>query len=201
MKKLYITIGAVLIISWSLSFAEESKIGPVPAATGIGQVPDVSEVTRLGNSPMLADYIPLDKGNVWTYVIDKDGRGDVHTQRIVSESAGWSVFDNYFGKEGAALRIAPGGELLVSSGGAVSSFYTEDVTVEFPKSPVETPSGTYPDAMVVTMPEGGGFWFRDVYVRGVGLVYHEHKSRSGNASYELKSANVRGSDYPRNKPE
>ena len=195
MRTLILTAIA-LIVAIPLCFAQNPGAGSVPVGTGIGQVPESKEVTRLGENSLLAEYMPFDKGNVWTYSISKDGSAKEHTQRVVSESGGWSVFDSYFGKEGASLRIAPGGDLLVTSGGVVSSFYTDEVTRSFPEEPVSTAAGEFQDAMVVTMPKGGEFWFRDVYVKGVGLVYHERKSTKGSTSYTLKSANVGGSHYP-----
>jgi hypothetical protein len=46
------------------------------------------------------------------------------------------------------------------------------------------------------VPEGGDFWFRDVYAKGVGLVSHEQKSEKGRASYTLIGARVGGAGYP-----
>jgi hypothetical protein len=48
----------------------------------------------------------------------------------------------------------------------------------------------------VTIAEGGPFWFKDVYARGVGLVYHEHESARGQVQYTLVKAKVRGRTYP-----
>lgn len=189
----------ILIILSPLSFAEDGQKGSVPLGTGIGQIPEVKEVTRLGNTQVVAEYMPLEKGSVWTYEIQKNNKSSTHTQKIVSESGGWSVFDNYFGKQAASLRIAPDGELLVTSGGVVSSFYNENVIYQFPDEPVETPEGKFEDAMVVTIAEGDDFWFRDVYLKGVGLVYHERKTPKTHTSYNLLSAKVGGSDYPKKK--
>ncbi len=191
-----IMIALFLLVTLSVSSAEEVKNDSVPAGTGIGQIPEVNEVTRLGTSSLVAEYMPMDKGNAWTYSIKKDGNIKEHTQSVVSESGGWSVFDNYFGKDAVSLRIAPGGELLVTSEGVVSSFYNDEVTTSFPEEAVETPGGKFEQAMVVTIPEDKEFWFRDVYVKGVGLVFHEHKTPKGSTSYSLLKANVGGSVYP-----
>lgn len=196
MDRCNIFIAAFFLITFSVSYADEIKNDSVPAGTGIGQIPEMGEVTRLGKSPLLAEYMPLDKGNVWTYSIKKGGRTEEHTQSVVSESGGWSVFDNYFGKDAVALRIAPGGELLVTDKGVVSPFYSDGVTTSFPGEAVETPVGKYDHAMLVTMPEGKEFWFRDVYVKGVGLVFHEHRTPEGNTSYSLLKAKVSGNVYP-----
>ena len=196
MNRHNVFVAAFFLITFSVSNAGEIKGGPVPVGTGIGQVPEVGEVTRLGKNALLAEYMPLDKGNVWTYSIKKDGKTKEHTQSVVSESGGWSVFDNYFGKDAVALRIAPGGELLVTNEGVVSSFYSDDVTVSFPEEAVETPVGKYDQVMLVTMPEDEKFWFRDVYVKGVGLIFHEHRTPEGNTSYSLLKAKVRGNVYP-----
>lgn len=194
MKSYSLLVILLILTTCHISLAEEQNKGSVPIGTGIGQMPEVEEVTRLGNNPLVADYMPLDKGNVWTYEVKKDGKKSYHTQKIVSESDGWSVFDNYFGKKAASLRIAPGGELLVTSGGVVSSFYTEEVIVQFPEDLVETPEGNFEDAMVVTIAKGDDFWFRDIYLKGVGLVYHERKNKNNHTSYSLKNAKVAGSD-------
>lgn len=199
MKKSTVIAVLILLILSPLGLAEDAQKGSVPSGTGIGQIPRVKEVTRLGKNQVFAEYMPLSKGSVWTYEVQKNGKSSTHTQKIVSESGGWSVFDNYFGKEAASLRIAPGGELLVTSGGVVSSFYTEEVIVKFPEEPVETPEGKFQDAMVVTISEGDDFWFRDVYLKGVGLVYHERKTPETHTSYNLLDAKVGGSDYPKKK--
>lgn len=196
MNSCSIVAAIFLLFTLTVSGAEEIKSDSVPAGTGIGQIPRVDEVTRLGKTPMLAEYIALDKGNVWTYSIEKGGQKTEHVQSVVSESGGWSVFDNYFGKEAVSLMIAPGGELLVTSEGTVSSFYNDEVTTSFPEETVETPGGEYEKAMVVTIPEDKKFWFRDVYVKGVGLVYHEHKTPKGVTTYTLLKAKVRGKAYP-----
>lgn len=196
MNRFNILIAALLLITFSVSKAEDTKNDSVPAGTGIGQIPELGEVTRLGKNPLLAEYMPLDKGNVWTYSIKNGDQTKEHTQSVVSVSGGWSVFDNYFGKDAIALRIAPGGELLVTNEGVVSSFYSDQVTTSFPEDNVETPWGKYSQAMLVAMPEDKEFWFRDVYVKGVGLVFHEHRTPEGNTSYSLLKANVSGNIYP-----
>ena len=196
MNKLSIAAVIFLLTTLTISSAEEIKNDSVPAGTGIGQIPKTDEVTRLGNNSMLAEYIPLDKGNVWTYSIKKDGQTKEHTQSVVSESEGWSIFDNYFGKQAVSLRIAPGGELLFTSEGVVKSFYDDKVTTSFPEEAVATPGGKFEQAMVVTRLENKNFWFRDVYVKGVGLVFHEHKTPKGVTTYSLVKAKVGGKDYP-----
>ncbi len=197
MNRFNIVIAVLILITFAVSNADETaKNDSVPVGTGIGQIPELGEVTRLGKNSLLAEYMPLDKGNVWTYRIKKGGQIKEHTQSVVSESEGWSVFDNYFGKDAIALRIAPGGELLVTNKGVVSSFYSDQVTKSFPRDTVETPGGKYDQAMLVTMPEDKEFWFRDVYVKGVGLVFHEHKTPEGSTSYSLLKAKVRGNTYP-----
>lgn len=189
-------VGAALLMFISLSYADELKKNTTATGTGIGQIPEHREVTRLGMNSALSEYMPLDKGSVWTYGIESDGASKEHTQRIVSESGGWSIFDSYFGKESLALRIAPAGDIYVNMNGQVNTFYNAEVTASFPEDVFETPAGRFTEVMVVTMPEGGGFWFRDVYAKGVGLVFHEHKSPKGAAAYTLLKATVRGKDYP-----
>ncbi len=196
MNRRSIVIAALFMITFSVSNADEVKNDSIPVGTGIGQIPEVDEVTRLGEDSLMAEYMPLDKGNVWTYSVQKGDKTKEHTQSVISESGGWSVFDNYFGKEAVSLRIAPGGELLVTNEGVVSPFYNNEVMMSFPKKAVETPGGKFEQAMVVTMPEDREFWFRDVYVKGVGLVFHEQKTPTGSSSYSLLKAKVGGKDYP-----
>ena len=188
-------IAALILTVCSVASAQEVQGDTVPAGTGINQIPEVSEVTRLGNSALVAEYMPLDKGNVWTYSIKSGQETKEHKQSIVSESGGWSVFDSYFGKEAVALRITPGGELFVTNQGHVSSFYGNETTTSFPEGTYKTPAGNFSGVMLVTMPEGKDFWFRDVYVKGVGLVFHEHKTADRSSSYTLINAKIRGKDY------
>jgi hypothetical protein len=94
------------------------------------------------------------------------------------------------------MQVLPGGEIMTTSQGETKPFYTEDVVIEYPKETVTTPAGEFSDLLVVTIAEGGPFWFKDVYARGVGLVYHEHESARGQVQYTLVKAKVRGRTYP-----
>lgn len=177
-------------------FKAEGAPGGNASGTAIGQFAPYTNVLPGGDTLRAAEYIPLDKGNVWTYAVKSaEGSREV-TNTVISESDGWSVFDRFFGAPSLGMRIAPGGEIYVRSGGGVETFYNSLVVTEFPDKGVATPAGRFDDVMVVTVPEGGEFWFRDVYAKGVGLVLHEHRSPRGDAEYVLKKATVGGRKYP-----
>jgi hypothetical protein len=95
------------------------------------------------------------------------------------------------------MKISPGGQIYVASEGGIKTFYNSDVGTSFPKAGIKTPAGSFGDVMVVSVPEGGDFWFRDVYAKGVGLVYHEQRSKKRHAAYYLVSARVGGTEYPK----
>lgn len=178
-------------------FSSPGAAPAAPAETSIGQLGKYTNVLSQADNIPLVEYMPLDKGNEWTYAYESPSQSGEITNRIISESDGWSVFEKFFGVPGAAMRIPPGGEVLIASkGGGTRTFYTEDVVTGFPKEPVKTPAGEFGDLMVVTSPEGGEFWFRDVYAKGVGLVVHEQKSEKGEVRYMLVNARVAGKNYP-----
>lgn len=180
-------------------FIEEGYVNTLASGTGLGQFSEYTNVLPGGAESTINEYLPLDKGNTWTYTSGSGGGATEVTNSVVSESDGWSVFDAFFGVPGVGMKINPGGEVLVSSGGGVKTFYTPDVRAEVRKGPVITPAGEFSDVMVVTVPEDGDFWFRDVYAKGVGLVTHEHNSRKGSVAYTLVRAVVGGKEYPRSK--
>ena len=94
------------------------------------------------------------------------------------------------------MRIDPEGGILVSTNEQVRTFYTPEVQERFEKTEFKTPAGKFDDLFIVTIPENDVFWFKDVYAKGVGLIYHEHKSPKGSAKYSLIRANIRGKKFP-----
>ncbi len=175
--------------------AEDSGTRPAPG-TAMGQFEPYTNVLVRGENLKVAEYVPLDKGNVWTYAVKSgDGTREI-TNTIISVSDGWSVFDEFFGVPYVGMKITPAGEIYVRSKGGPGTFYNSDAVTEFPDSGVTTPAGRFDKVMVVSIPEGGEFWFRDVYAKGVGLVLHEHRSPRGDAEYRLTKATVGGRDYP-----
>ncbi|HET7290168.1 MAG TPA: hypothetical protein VFJ67_06975 [Thermodesulfobacteriota bacterium] len=178
-------------------FIDEDYANSLASGTGLGQFSEYTNVLSGSEESEMTEFLPLDKGNSWTYITGEGGEESEVTNSVVSESDGWSVFDSFFGLSGVGMKISPGGEVFVSSGGGIKTFYTPDVVTEFRKGPVNTPAGAFSNVMVVTIPEGGGFWFMDVYAKGVGLITHEQNSRKGRVSYRLVRAVVGGKEYPR----
>ncbi len=179
-----------------IKFFEDSETAAVPSHVGLEQLPEYSNVLRGFEGSGLPDYLPIDKGNVWTYRIESEKDIREETQSIISLADGWSIFDDFFGKKNVGMRIDPEGGILVSTNEEVTTFYTPDVQKSFEKMEFETPAGKFDDLLIVTIPENDVYWFRDVYAKGVGLIYHEHKSPKGNATYSLIGANIRGKKYP-----
>lgn len=175
---------------------DEDYVNTLASGTGLGQFREYTNVLTGMENASVAEFLPLDKGNTWKYK-SESGKGPSEvTNTVVSESDGWSVFDTFFGVPGVGMKISPGGDIFISSKGGIKTFYNPDAVTEFPKGPVRTPAGVFSEVMVVTVPEGGDFWFRDVYAKGVGLVLHEQKSEKGRASYTLVAASVGGAEYP-----
>lgn len=179
-----------------LEFFEDSETSAVPSHVGLEQLPEYSNVLKGFEGMGLPDYLPIDKGNVWTYRIDSGKDVREETQSIISVTDGWSIFDDFFGKKNVGMRIDPEGGILVSTDDEVKTFYTPEVQKSLEKTEFTTPAGKFDDLLIVTIPDSDVFWFKDVYAKGVGLIYHEHKSPKGDAKYSLISANVRGKKYP-----
>lgn len=182
--------------STKLQLFEDALTSALPAHSGMGQLPEYSNVLKGFEGMGLPDYLPIDKGNAWTYRIEsgKDVREETHS--IISLTDGWSIFDDFFGKKNLGMRIDPEGGILVSADEEVKTFYTADVQKYSEKTEFATPAGKFHDLLIVTIPENKDFWFKDVYAKGVGLIYHEHKSPKGSAKYSLVGANIRGKKYP-----
>ena len=180
----------------SVIFNETFTVSPIPANTALGE--DVSYSNVLSNYEQLKiiDYIPLDVGNIWTYKIESESKNLEITHEVQAVSNGWSILNNYFGQSNIAMRIDPSGQLFVSSAkGEVRTFYNDSVHTSFVKEEIDTPAGKFNELMIVTIPKSDGLWFKDIYAKGVGLVYHEHESPKGSGKYILLNARVRGKSY------
>ena len=181
----------------NVKFIEDLPKPPIPEGTSIGRLPVDASVLRQYSNNNLSQYFPLDRGNVWTYRVESQGRSYDETYSILSVSQdGWSIFDNFFGQKNIALRIDPFGIILITSDKGTRTFYNLDIQHSYKHSEFVTLAGKFDDLMVVTVPDGDKFWFKDVYAKGVGLIYHEHKSPKGLVKYTLINAEVRGKEYP-----
>lgn len=183
----------------NVRFFEDIPRPPVPPNSGIGQGASYTNVLSGYRNMATSQFLPLDKGGVWTYRVESNGSTREETYSILSISQdGWSIFDNFFGQRQIAMRIDPVGDIYVLSESGIVGFYTPEVQKSFKRSQFSTPAGKFNDLMVVTIPKTNGFWFKDVYAKGVGLIYHEQKSPKGVIKYTLLRAHVRGKDYPSN---
>ncbi|HSE83185.1 MAG TPA: hypothetical protein VLB01_01395 [Thermodesulfobacteriota bacterium] len=177
-------------------FIQDIVRPPLPAGNAIGQMPAYTNMLKEHENLVVSRFLPLDKGNFWTYRIESGGKVREETYSVVSVSDGWSILDNFFGRKSIALRVEPSGDIFVSSDGGMQDFYTPEIPKVFQESDFLTPAGKFNDLMIVSDTMPNGFWFKDVYAREVGLVYHEHKSPKGNAKFTLVKAKVRGRSYP-----
>jgi len=181
----------------NVKFIEDLPKPPIPEGTSIGRLPVDASVLRQYSNNNISQYFPLDRGNVWTYRVESQGRSYDETYSILSVSQdGWSIFDNFFGQKNIALRIDPFGIILITSDKGTRTFYNLDIQHSYKHSEFVTLAGKFDDLMVVTVPDGDKFWFKDVYAKGVGLIYHEHKSPKGLVKYTLINAEVSGKEYP-----
>lgn len=155
-----------------------------------------TNVLKSQENSLFIDYFPLDKGNHWTYRIIKPERTSEQTFEIVSYTEGWSVFDNFFGKYKTGFRIDQDGALLVSTKSGIRPFYNEDVKIREKNESYNVEAGEFSEVLIVTMPDKDKFWFKDVYAKGVGLIYHKHGSPSGEVEYSLLEAKVSGRKIP-----
>jgi hypothetical protein len=180
-----------------VKFIEDVPKPPVPINSGIGQASNYTNDLNENRNITTSQFLPLDKGSIWTYRVESMGNTSEETYSVRSISQdGWSVFDGFFGKKQLAMRIDHLGEIYVSSEKGIGAFYTPEVQKSFKKGEFSTPAGKFNDLMVVTIPKNDKFWFKDVYARGVGLIYHEQQSPKGIAKYTLVRAHVRGKEYP-----
>ncbi len=164
----------------------------------LGAPPSYTNVLLQDGKALFLEYFPLDRGNSWTYK-RKYSSGDtvVETYSVVSIADGWSIFDYFFGKYNLGFKIDGAGNLLVSSKDGISRFYTDEVVFEEKKAPFVVDAGKFDQLLVVTIPKKeNGFWFKDVYAKGVGLIYHERTSGRGRVVYSLLKAHVRGKAIP-----
>src|SRR3989304_4108828 len=69
--------------------------------------------------------------------------------------------------------------LTTSSDKETRTFYNLDIQHSYKHSEFITLAGRFDDLMVVTVPSRDKFWFKDVYAKGVGLIYYENKSQKG----------------------
>ncbi|MGQ0792765.1 MAG: hypothetical protein ACT4NX_01605 [Deltaproteobacteria bacterium] len=186
-----------------VKFIQEIPRPPVPADSGIGQIPPYSNVLKEYENIAVSEFLPLDRGNSWTYKIESEGgatREEDYSVLSISQD-GWSVFDGFFGRKNIAMKVDPSGELYVSSSqNGARPFYTPDIQRSYRKIEIKTPAGKFGDLMIVTIPQNDKFWFKDVYARGVGLIYHERATPKGRVKYALTAARVKGVSYPKVRP-
>lgn len=176
---------------------EDVPKSSVPTNSGIGQGSNYTNVLNEYGNIVPSQFLPLDKGSIWTYRVESKGntREETYSVRSISQD-GWSIFDDFFGHKQIAMRIDPLGDIYVSSERGIGIFYTPEVQRSFKKAEFSTPAGRFNDLMIVTISKTDKFWFKDVYARWVGIVYHEQQSPNGVTKYTLVRAHVRGKDYP-----
>lgn len=179
-----------------VSFKRTNSTSPVFVNNSVENIINYTNVFEDNRENLFLNYLPLDKGNSWTYEFDSPrGKGN-KTFSIVSYTNGWSIFDTYFGKENLALRLDRGGYIHVSSESGNRPFYTPDVLVIYPKETYKSGATEFSDIMVVRSSDKSNIEFKDIYARDVGLIYHEHKTDKGISKYSLTNAYVRGKQIP-----
>ncbi|MEE9215085.1 MAG: hypothetical protein V3U54_09890 [Thermodesulfobacteriota bacterium] len=188
-----------LFFSIHTSYSKDENLleeNTIPSGTALNQLPEYYSELKDYQGVVMANFLPLDKGNTWTYSVEKNNKKSEATNSVISVSDGWSIFDSYFTKNKLAFRIDPLGNILVSKDGEVFTFYNLDVDRSNQGSDLSTPAGVFKELLVITNNSNSQFWFKDIYAKYVGLIYHEHKSPKEEAKYTLIKAKVRGKDYP-----
>ena len=180
----------------NISFVFDGPIQPLFVNQSLGEVSRYSNILKQLDNELFLKYIPLDKGNSWTYEFETDTSSGKQTFNIISFADGWSVFDNYFGKLNIGMKIDTAGNIFVSSKQGISAFYTNDVKVINEKSGFTVGAGNFNDLLIVTSHPDSKFKFKDIYAKDIGLIYHEHKSERGSAKYSLTKAIIRGKNIP-----
>ena len=180
----------------SVSFRRTNSTNPVFVNNSVENVIKYTNVLEDNREKLFLNYLPLDKGNSWTYEFESPRGKGSQTFSIVSYTNGWSIFDTFFGKNDIALRLDRGGYIQVSTENGNRPFYTPDVLVSYPKDPFSTGSNEFSDIMVVRSSDNSNIEFKDIYARDIGLIYHEHKTKEGIAKYSLIKAYIRGKQIP-----
>jgi hypothetical protein len=156
-----------------VSFRETNSKSPVFVNNSVENIIKYTNVLEDNRENLFLNYLPLDKGNSWTY-----------------------DFESYFGMSNLALRLDRGGHIHVSSENGNRPFYTPDVLVSYKKETYKSGTSEFSEIMVVTSSENSNIEFKDIYAKDVGLIYHEHKTNEGVAKYSLTNAYVRGKQIP-----
>ncbi len=91
---------------------DEDYVNTLSSGTGLGQFREYTNVLSAPEDAAIAEYLPIDKGNTWTYKSETSRGSSEVTNSVVSESDGWSVFDTFFGVPGVGMKISPGGDML-----------------------------------------------------------------------------------------
>ena len=180
----------------SVSFRRTNSTNTVFVNNSVENVVKYTNVLEDNREKLFLNYLPLDKGNSWTYEFESPRGKGSQTFSIVSYTNGWSIFDTFFGKNDIALRLDRGGYIQVSTENGNRPFYTPDVLVSYPKDPFSTGSNEFSDIMVVRSSDNSNIEFKDIYARDIGLIYHEHRTKEGIAKYSLTNAYVRGKQIP-----
>ena len=179
-----------------VSFKNADPKDPVFVNQSLDDSIKYTNVMEQSTSEMFIKYIPLDKGNSWTYEYESEKNSGSQTFSIVSYTQDWSIIDSFFGKNNLAMKIDPHGNLFVSSNKGIRLFYTDDVRISYQKEPFKVKAGTFENVLVITSGTNSPIVFKDVYAKDVGLIYHEHSSPKGTAKYSLIRGNVRGRSIP-----
>lgn len=180
----------------SVSFREIDSSGNIFVNNSVDNIVKYTNVMEDNRENLFLNYLPLDKGNSWTYDFESPRGKGSQTFSIVTYTNGWSIFDSYFGMNNLALRLDRGGHIHVSSDNGNRPFYTPEVLVSYTKESFKTGATEFNDILVVTSSDKSSIKFKDIYARDVGLVYHEHQTKDGTAKYILSSAYVRGKQIP-----
>ena len=179
-----------------LSFKNVTPNRPVIVNQSLEEEIKYTNVLEQHVPELFISYLPLDKGNTWTYDVESGTNRGQQTFSIVSYTNGWSVFDNFFGKSNVAMKLDPSGNLYVSSQHGIKPFYTDDVKISTGNAPYKLGPRSFDEVLIVTSSDNSPIEFKDVYAKDIGLIYHEHTSSKGTAKYSLSNATVRGRGIP-----
>ena len=193
---LLLKVGPVETEEVQVSFRNADPKEPVFVNQSLDDPVKYTNVMSSNTNELFIKYLPLDKGNSWTYEYKSGENTGNQTFSIIAYTQDWSIFDSFFGKSNLALKLDPSGNLFVSSNKGIRPFYTDDVLIQYQEKPFTVKAGTFDKVLVISSPPESAVQFKDVYAEGVGLIYHEHSSAKGSASYSLAGGNVRGRKIP-----
>ncbi|NIP31431.1 MAG: hypothetical protein GTO02_17900, partial [Candidatus Dadabacteria bacterium] len=94
----------------NINLIDTDKSKPLLSNLSLGRAPKYDNSLIKQSDKLYIDYLPLDKGNSWSYKVENNGTLESTTVNIISIYEGWSLVDDFFGKKNIGFKIDADGE-------------------------------------------------------------------------------------------